>query len=55
MTASVKCSVFDTFDVEDVVSAVLHWSNSNFAELSTCVPTDFNTEVMPLLVSDVGY
>jgi len=47
MTTRVKSSVFDRFDVENVVSYVLHASNSNFTELSTSVSSDSNSEVMP--------
>ena len=39
-------SVFNTFDLENVVADVLHASLSSFSELTPPVSSDFNTEVM---------
>ena len=53
MKSVIKSSAFDTFDIENAVADVLHASNSSFSELSSCVSSDFNSEVMPFLVSYV--
>ena len=50
MKSVIKSNVFDTFDVESVVTDVLHGSSPNFCELSPRVSSDFNSEVMAILV-----